>query len=85
MVLPLPVRPRPRTSRPASESGRVADWIGNASRIPCRASTATRSAGTPSSSNEVMTGPVRTVATSGAASTGAAWRRGSELRLWPRP
>src|SRR5690349_24807435 len=28
-VLPEPVRPRPRTSRPASEFGSVAAWIGN--------------------------------------------------------
>ena len=30
IVLPLPVRPRPSTSRPARESGSVAVWIGNA-------------------------------------------------------
>ena len=30
-VLPEPVRPRPRTSRPASEFGRVAPWMGKGS------------------------------------------------------
>ena len=34
-VLPEPVRPRPRTSRPASEFGSVAAWIGNGSVTPC--------------------------------------------------
>ena len=33
-VLPEPVRPRPSTSRPASEFGSVAAWIGNGSCTP---------------------------------------------------
>ena len=36
-VLPEPVRPRPRTSRPASEFGRVAAWIGNGTDMPSEA------------------------------------------------
>ena len=47
-VLPEPVRPRPRMSRPASESGSVAVWIGNGSVIPARARAATSGFGTPS-------------------------------------
>ena len=34
-VLPLPVRPRPSTSRPLRASGKVACWIGNGASIPC--------------------------------------------------
>ena len=49
-VLPLPVLPRPRTSRPASVSGRVSTWIGNGAVMPCCASTLVRDSGTPSSS-----------------------------------
>ena len=45
IVLPLPVRARPRTSRPASASGRVADWMGNGVVIPVRASAAAIGAG----------------------------------------
>jgi len=33
-VLPEPVRPRPRTSRPAIASGNVAIWMGNGSAKP---------------------------------------------------
>ena len=36
MVLPEPVRPRPRTSRPARESGSVAAWMGVGSVMPAR-------------------------------------------------
>ncbi len=54
IVLPLPVRPRPSTSRPARESGSVADWIGKAEVMPWAARTRTRSAGTPSSANDVV-------------------------------
>ena len=53
IVLPLPVRARPRTSRPASASGRVADWIGNGVVIPVRASAAAIGAGTPNAANDV--------------------------------
>jgi hypothetical protein len=49
MVLPLPVLPRPSTSRPARESGSVAAWIGNGVVTPRRVSTATIDAGTLSS------------------------------------
>ncbi len=51
-VLPEPVRPRPRTSRPDRESGSVAAWIGVGSVMPAEASTSERSAGTPSSRKE---------------------------------
>ena len=47
-VLPEPVLPRPSTSRPASVSGRVSTWIGNAVVLPSAARAATRGAGTPS-------------------------------------
>ncbi len=50
-VLPEPVRPRPSTSRPARESGRVAAWMGNGAPIPRAASTSARTLGTPSSAN----------------------------------
>ena len=46
-VLPEPVRPRPRMSRPASASGRVAAWIGKGVVIPVPASAATSGGGTP--------------------------------------
>ncbi len=48
-VLPEPVRPRPRTSRPASEFGRVAAWIGNGTVTPSVASAALSLAGISSS------------------------------------
>ena len=48
IVLPEPVRPRPSTSRPASESGSVAAWMGVGVVMPRAASTSTRGAGTPS-------------------------------------
>jgi len=38
-VLPLPVFPRPRTSRPVRVSGRVWVWMGNGSVIPRALST----------------------------------------------
>ena len=46
-VLPLPVRPRPRTSRPARVSRRVADWMGKGVVNPRAARSATRSGSTP--------------------------------------
>ncbi len=51
MVLPEPVRPRPRTSRPASELGSVAAWIGNGAVTPWRVSTDSSAFGISSSSN----------------------------------
>ena len=48
-VLPEPVRPRPRMSRPARESGRVSAWMGKAVRLPSLASTCAKAPGTPSS------------------------------------
>lgn len=48
-VFPLPVFPRPRTSRPPRVSGRVSTWIGNGSVMPRAASTLTRGARTPRS------------------------------------
>ena len=50
-VLPEPVEPRPRTSRPARTSGIVAAWIGKASVMPCRSSAVTMACGRPSSAN----------------------------------
>ena len=50
-VLPEPVRPRPSTSRPASASGMVADWIGKGSVMPAPASADTRPFGTPRPAN----------------------------------
>ncbi len=44
-VFPEPVRPRPRTSRPAREFGRVAAWIGNGTVTPCALSAASSSPG----------------------------------------
>ena len=52
MVLPLPVWPRPSTSRPARESGNVADWMGNGSVTPRAASAVTMGAGTPNALKE---------------------------------
>ena len=62
-VLPEPVRPRPRMSRPASASGSVAAWIGNGAVMPASASVPTRGPGTPSSGK----------VTSGAGSPGMSW------------
>ncbi len=52
-VLPLPVRARPRTSRPASELLRVAAWMGNGVGQPARSRAAMMGAGTPSSAKVV--------------------------------
>ena len=46
-VLPEPVRPRPRMSRPASASGSVAAWIGKGVVMPAVGKRATSGAGTP--------------------------------------
>ncbi|CAG6927969.1 hypothetical protein PICSAR104_03976 [Mycobacterium avium subsp. paratuberculosis] len=48
-VLPLPVFPRPSTSRPARVSGRVSAWMGNGLVIPRAVSASTIRAGTPRS------------------------------------
>ena len=47
-VLPEPVRPRPRTSRPARESGSVAVWMGNGAVDAGTRSASTSARGTPS-------------------------------------
>ena len=52
-VLPDPVRPRPRMSRPSRASGSVAAWIGKGVVIPVLASTATSGGGTPRELNVV--------------------------------
>src|SRR5699024_2517432 len=52
-VLPEPVLPRPRTSRPARVSGRVSCWMGKASTLPSAARTRAIGAGTPSCANVV--------------------------------
>ncbi len=46
-VLPDPVRPRPSTSRPASESGSVAAWMGVGVVMPRSRRAAARWVGTP--------------------------------------
>ena len=53
-VLPLPVLPRPSTSRPARVSGRVLTWIGNGSVIPRADRLLISRAGTPRSANELL-------------------------------
>ena len=52
-VLPLPVLPRPSTSRPAMVSGSVFTWMGKGSVMPCAERLVTNRAGTPSSAKEV--------------------------------
>src|SRR5271165_1688066 len=64
-VLPEPVCPRPRMSRPASASGSVAAWIGNGAVMPAAASAAKSGAGTPAAAKE----------TAGAAATARFARR----------
>jgi hypothetical protein len=54
MVLPDPVRPRPRTSRPDSVSGRVLTWMGNGSTIPCAVRVSARALGVPRAAKVVM-------------------------------
>ena len=48
-VLPDPVLPLPRTSRPANVSGSESTWMGNGVSMPCALSTAAILAGTPRS------------------------------------
>ena len=55
-VLPEPVRPRPSTSRPASEFGRVAAWIGNGTVTPRPVSVFSSGAGSSSSANASTAG-----------------------------
>src|ERR1700729_1158300 len=55
-VLPEPVWPRPRMSRPSSASGSVAAWIGNGSVMPACARADTSGAGTPRPAKD---GPIR--------------------------
>src|SRR6478752_8497429 len=54
MVLPEPVRPRPRTSRPARVSGRVLTWMGNGSTIPWAVRVSARALGVPRAAKVVM-------------------------------
>jgi hypothetical protein len=73
-VLPLPVRPRPSTSRPASVSGSVATWIGKGASMPEARSVAASTAGTPRSSNDGTS----------AASTGTrSWEGAGAGGAWP--
>src|ERR1700744_1092869 len=51
-VLPLPVLPRPSTSRPARVSGRVLTWMGNGSVIPRADRLLISRAGTPRSAKD---------------------------------
>src|SRR6185437_851683 len=71
-VLPDPVWPRPRMSRPAMASGSVAAWMGNGVVIPAAARAATSGAGTPAAAKEVACGTAE-VTVRGAADP--AWRR----------
>src|SRR5205085_1994846 len=68
-VLPLPVLPLPSTSRPASELGRVAAWIGNGVGQPAPSSDRMMAASTPSWPK---------VVSSGGASTTSYWGLGTE-------
>src|SRR5579883_2409819 len=56
MVLPLPVRARPSTSRPARASGRAAVWMANGAVTPVARRAATIGSGTPSSAKEASRG-----------------------------
>src|SRR6266700_5546027 len=55
-VLPDPVWPRPRMSRPDRASGSVAAWMGKGVVMPSASSTATRGAGTPMAAKEAGAG-----------------------------
>ncbi len=84
-VLPEPVRPRPRTSRPSRESGSVAVWMGNGAVMPLRAMASHSSGGTPRAAKVVATSGsamvVPGVAAAGApASSGRAAREGRGVR-----
>ena len=81
-VLPEPVRPRPRMSRPASASGSVAAWIGNGTVMPASASTPTSRPGTPRSAKLASSRAGLDVAWAAAATRGwrcAAWSCGAGL------
>ncbi len=88
-VLPLPVRPRPSTSRPASESGRVALWIGNGASMPPEASDAMSAGATPRLANGAGARTGRASGEFGGARsgsrTGGRSHRGPDRREgWPR-
>src|ERR1700733_10767435 len=57
-VLPEPVRPRPRMSRPASASGSAAAWIGNGVVMPAPTRAVTIGAGTPRSAKVTSSGVI---------------------------
>ena len=78
-VLPEPVWPRPRRSRPASASGRVAAWIGNGSVKPSRSSARRTGSGMPSSAKDGMPDSGAVQITSGGAAATSAGRDS-----WPR-
>ncbi len=86
-VLPEPVRPRPRMSRPASEFGRVAPWIGKGSVTPCAARVFSSAAGMSRSAKASTEGSAG-VTVSGRANSpcgGVARRRPAGLEPpWPR-
>ena len=69
-VLPEPVWPRPRTSRPARASGMVACWIGNGVVMPSRARRSTSGAGRPRAAK-----PLSVSTVTGAASAGTSTDR----------
>ena len=67
-VLPEPVRPRPRMSRPDRASGKTAAWMGNGALMPAAVSASVSGAGTPS---EVKVG--RCAASAGLGCTPILW------------
>ncbi|CAM5361299.1 hypothetical protein SNARM312S_08285 [Streptomyces narbonensis] len=69
-VLPEPVRPRPRTSRPAREFGRVAAWIGNGSVTPCSPRIRRRPSGMSRSEKEATAGSAGVTVSGGVNSAG---------------
>ncbi|CAM5579601.1 hypothetical protein SBADM41S_10801 [Streptomyces badius] len=71
-VLPEPVRPRPRMSRPASEFGRVAPWIGKGSVTPCAARVFSSAAGMSRSAKASTDGSAGVTVSGRANSAGAA-------------
>ena len=75
-VLPEPVRPRPSTSRPASEFGRVAAWIGNGTVTPSAVERRQQPAGMSSSAKASTAGRAGVMVTGSANSPwSAAGRR----------
>ena len=77
MVLPEPVRPRPRTSRPDRVSGRVLTWIGKGSTIPCAVRVSASALGVPRAANVVMCFKVFQAVSMRISAPDAGWLKGS--------